>query len=349
MFLLYEFAIRKNYNIEFITLEYPIDRINYILENKADITGGALDSLSNANVSGLIFSYGTLWAETTLIIPKEYRKSEGKIQALDENYNVKENKTIYFPVKVGDKDTVSACVFPESYKYNEYALINCTNSDLKGVDPTKNGFKLGNSPDTLSLNNVEYNPNNLLNANNLTGRDIIDESDKTDFICLSNSSAEPETTIPSTVANITNITVATTNTTAVATTITTAVATTSITTLTTIATITNNTEIKELYYKTSKKKLSIGAVIGIVIPCAVVLVAAAILAFLRRRKYIPAPSYDQRLDKSDYKLAIQYPIQQVQDHRMAVKKITNITQQILQPEQAQKPINNPAGIVVKLP
>ena len=64
------------------------------------------------------------------------------MQALDENYSPKEKNKISFPLKVGDKDTVSICVFQENYAYNGYALFNYTILDLKGVDPTKNGLTL---------------------------------------------------------------------------------------------------------------------------------------------------------------------------------------------------------------
>ena len=130
------------------------------------------------------FSYPILSAGTILVVPREKRKLARKVKVLDENYNVKPNNTIYFSIKVGEQDTISTCIFPEYYAYNGYALINCTISDLKGVDPTKNGLKLGTSNDTLSLNNIEYNPTNLLNGNTLlSGRNIITESNKTDYIC----------------------------------------------------------------------------------------------------------------------------------------------------------------------
>lgn len=85
------------------------------------------------------------------------------------------------------------------YPYNGYALINCTISDLKGVYPTKNGLKLRKFKWYTCLNNVEYNPTNLLNGNTLLpGRNIISESNRTDYICY----VAPATTIPTTVPTV---------------------------------------------------------------------------------------------------------------------------------------------------
>ena len=315
VYIIYEFARYKSYNIEFITLENSGDRINYLLENKTDISAGAL-TITDERREDVSFSYPILSAGTSLVVSRENKQNPGKIQALDENYNVKPNNTIFFPVKVGDVDTISACVFPENYPYNGYALINCTISDLKGVDPTKNGLKLENSNDTLGLNNVEYNPTNLLNGNTLLpGRNIIAESNKTDYICYV---APP--TIPTTVPSVT--TVATT----------------------TIA-VKNSSLI---YYKSSKKGLSTGAIIGIIIPCAVALLAATIGAFMcRRGNGVVAPAYAQRLDTSNYKLNVvpQYPMQQYQVHQVPVQQVVQVQEVI--PVQKVVPVTKivPAQVV----
>lgn len=292
--LLYEFARQKNYNIEFITLENSADRIDYILDDKADISGGAL-TITEEREKVVDFSFPTLTAGTSLVVPREKRKLPGKVQTLDENYKPIENNTIYFPVQIGDRDTVSACVFPESYQYNGYALINCTISNLNGSDPTKNGLKLGISNDILGLSNVEYNPTNLLNGNTLLpGRNIINESNKTEYICYV---APPPTTIPTTIP---------------------------ITVTTTTVSIKNNSY---LYYKSSKKGLSTGAIIGIIIPCVVALLGASIGAFLCRRGSVP-PAYATRMDASNYKLNVvpQYPMQQFQVHQVPVQQVVPIQQ-----------------------
>ena len=326
VYLIYEFARQRNYGIEFITLQNSGDRINYLLENKTDISSGAL-TITDERKEIVDFSYPVLSAATSLVVSRENRKLPGKIQALDENYNVKPNNTIYFPVKVGDADTVSACVFPESYAYNGYALINCTISDLKGVDPTKNGLKLGISNDTLGLNNVEYNPTNLLNGNTLLpGSNIITESNKTDYICY----VAPASTILTTVPTVTTV-------------------------ATTIA-VKNSTF---LYYKSSKKGLSTGAIIGIIIPCAVALLAATLGAFMcRRGNAVAAPAYAQRLDTSNYRLNVvpQYPMQQIQVHQVPVQQVIPV-QQMVQVEQVvpvtkivpAKVITDPTAAIVNNP
>ena len=318
--LLYEFAKEKNYNIELITLENSGERISYITEDKADITGGAL-TITPEREKLVTFTYPILLAGTNLVVSREKRKLPGKIQVLDENYTPKENNTISFPVKVGDKDTVSVCVFPENFEYNELSLINCTIPDLKGVDPTKNGLTLGTSNDTLGLNNVEYNPTNLLNGNTLLpGYPIINESDKTNYICY----AEPlPTTVPPT---------------------------TTPTTVTTTTPPLNNSTLT--YYKSSKKRLSTGTIIGIIIPLAVALVGATIGAFLcRRGPPFPAPVYSQRLDTSSYKFnVVPYYPKQIQVNQLPVQQVIP-GQQIVPVQQVvtQQVVTDPTAVIVNNP
>jgi ABC-type amino acid transport substrate-binding protein len=318
--LLYEFAKEKNYNIELITLENSGERISYITEDKADIAGGAL-TITPEREKLVSFSFPILLAGTNLVVSREKRKLPGKIQVLDENYTPKENNTISFPVKVGDKDTVSVCVFPENFEYNELSLINCTIPDLKGVDPTKNGLTLGTSNDTLGLNNVEYNPTNLLNGNTLLpGYPIINESDKTNYICY----AEPlPTTVPPT---------------------------TTPTTVTTTTPPLNNSTLT--YYKSSKKRLSTGTIIGIIIPLAVALVGATIGAFLcRRGPPFPAPVYSQRLDTSSYKFnVVSYYPKQIQVNQLPVQQVIP-GQQIVPVQQVvtQQVVTDPTAVIVNNP
>jgi ABC-type amino acid transport substrate-binding protein len=320
--LLYEFARQQNYNIELIILENSSDRINYILQNKSDISGGAL-AITEEREKLVKFSFGTLLAGTSLVIPKERRKLPGKIGAFNEHYEPKENNTINYPVKVGDIETVSSCVFPESYPYNEYILINCTISDLKGANPNLNGLELGNSNDKIALDNVEYNPTNLLNGNTLLpGRNIIRESNKTEYICEGEAPTTlPATTIPTTV-------------------------------ITTTLSIKNSS----IYYKSSNG-LSSGAMIAIIIPCAVVLVGAAIAGFLYRRVLsIPAPVYAQRLDTSVYKFNVisKNPNQNTQVHQVPIQQVVpfqQITQveQVVPITQVKQVVTDPAAVVVNNP
>ena len=93
-----------------------------------------------------------------------------------------------FIVNIGEIETISYCNFPENYSYNESILINCTISDLKGIDPSKNGLYIKASTNLLMINNVEYNSINFLNANTLMpGYNIIFETNKTQYICYSSS------------------------------------------------------------------------------------------------------------------------------------------------------------------
>ena len=292
--LLYEFARFNHCDIEFTTLENLSDKIDYIINDKADITGGGL-IITEYRREIVSFSYPILTAGTSLVVQKEKRKVPNKIVVLDENYNKKTNNTIYFPVKVGDTDTTSFCVFPENYTYNEYILVNCTISDLKGVDPTTNGLKLGVSKDTLSLNNVEYNSTNLFNGNILLpGKNITVESNKTDYICYVDYSFSslPETIIPSIVSTpTTTLEIANQTTIPEITTIitTTPGTTTNPTTIperstipTTISEIGSNITNTTIIYnsKNNKSGLSSGTICAIVIPCVPILTFAAIASFL---------------------------------------------------------------------
>ena len=202
--LLYEFAREKNYSIEFITIENSGDRINYILDKKANITGGALINTEERRKL-VSFSYSYLYADTFLVISKEKTKHLGKIYILDNDYNIKLNNTINYNVKIGDIETISSCNFPKNFPFNEYSLINCTISDISNIDPFNNGLILGKSLDILDINNVEFDPVNFLNSNKLIpGRNIIMENNKNEYICYKTvPSIFQITTIPFTTLPIT--------------------------------------------------------------------------------------------------------------------------------------------------
>ena len=73
IFLLYEFTRAKNYSIEFITLENSGEILNYLLENKTDIAGGAF-TITDERKEVVDFSYPTLFAGTSLVVSREKRK-----------------------------------------------------------------------------------------------------------------------------------------------------------------------------------------------------------------------------------------------------------------------------------
>ena len=123
-------------------------------------------------------------------------------------------------------------------------------------------------------------------------------SNKTDYICYVAPTTQPVTTTPTTV------------------------------TTTTLA-IKNSSL---AYHKSSKKGLSTGSIIGIIILCAEALLGATIGAFLcRRGNAIPNPAYAQRLDTNNYKLNVvpQYPMQQIQVYQVPVQQVFQLSKSFL--------------------
>ena len=187
--LLYKFAKEKNYNIE-LTPIYEIEqRISYIEEEKADITGGWF-TITDERKEKVDFSEPFFTAGTVLVVRKDSKKDEIAIKVLDDKYNQKKNNAADILVKFPKRETNSSCVFPE--KYNETITINCTISDLKDIDPYSEGFEYVNSSDKIDITYLKLDAGNFINANKkLPGHKIITESDKSKKVCNTRPSPSP--------------------------------------------------------------------------------------------------------------------------------------------------------------
>ena len=99
------------------------DRVSYIEENKANITGGWFTIIDerkkSVNFSNPIHKVGTI-----LVSRVDRKKDNIALKVLDNNYNEKNNNDANVQVKFSDKIKNSFCVFPE--KYNDTIIINCT-------------------------------------------------------------------------------------------------------------------------------------------------------------------------------------------------------------------------------
>ena len=243
--LLYKFAKEKNYNINLTTIYEIEQRISYIEDGKANITGGWF-TITDERKEKVDFSDSFFTAGTVMVVRKDSKKDEIAIKVLDDKYNPKKNNNADILVKFPKRKTNSSCVFPE--KYNETITINCTISDLKDIDPYNEGFEYVNSSDKISITYSKLDVGNFIRADSkLPGHKIITESDKSKKICNGTSpspSPSPSTT-PSTTPSPSD-------------------------------------DNRTLYYqrKKSSSGLSTGGIIAIMIPCGLVLLGAAGFALM---------------------------------------------------------------------
>ena len=179
----------------------------------------------------------------------------------------------------------SSCIFPK--KYNDTIIINCTIYNITENNTYFEGFEYGNSTDKIKYVHYSFNATTFFNANKiLTNHTIIKESNKTGEICLTSNSS-------SNTSNISNVSD------------TSSVSNTS-------NTINNDDEEEEknqttnyltYFKKKSSRGLSTGAIIGIILPCEVVLLAISILALRCRNN---EPESRKEISSSEINLKIKY-------------------------------------------
>ena len=250
--LLYKFAKEYNYNINFMQVDVG-DRVSYIEENKANISGGWF-TITDERKKSVNFSNPIHNAGTVLVTRVDRKKDSITLKVLDNNYNEKTNNAANVQVKFSDKIKNSSCVFPE--KYNDTIIINCTISDLDNIDPYEEGFEFVNTTDKIQLIFSNLELNNFFQANSkISGHEnIITENDKSNKVCTSNSTSQE-----------------------------------------------NNT-IKPVIHKIkSSGGISTGAIIGIIIPCVVVLIAAiATAAVCYNKNKVPPSNFNSETVKDFY-------------------------------------------------
>ena len=245
--LLYKFAKEKNYNIELTPINEIDERISYIEDGKADITGGYL-TITDERKEKVDFSDAFYTSGTVMVVRKDGKKDEIAIKVLDDKYNQKKNNAADILVKFPKRETNSSCVFPE--KYNETITINCTISDLKDIDPYSEGFEYVNSSDKIDITYLKLDAGNFINANKkLPGHKIITESDKSKKVC--NGTRPSPSPSPSPYDN------------------------------------------RTIYNREKKKSgLSTGGIIGIMIPCGLVLLGAGGFALMGSGTPAALPQYN---------------------------------------------------------
>ena len=134
--LLYRFAKEKNYNINLEQVNI-IDRINYLQEDKANITGGWF-TITDDRKQSVNFSNPVYEGKTAFTVRVDSKKDSLTLKILDDNNSTKANNTANIQVRFPNATKNSYCVFPD--KYNETILINCTINNLTKINPYFEGF-----------------------------------------------------------------------------------------------------------------------------------------------------------------------------------------------------------------
>ena len=180
--IIYRLAKAKNYNIK-ITNVNSIERLTYIEEGKADISGGVLtiteERKKRVNFSNAIYKTGLAFAART-----ENKKDNIEIKILDNNYKEKSNNTAEIQIKFSNSIKNSSCVFPD--KYNDTILINCTISNLDNFNISKGGFEYVSTSDKINILSSNFELNNFFHANKkIVGlNNIIIEGNKDKIYCF---------------------------------------------------------------------------------------------------------------------------------------------------------------------
>ena len=179
--LLYQFAKDKNYNVNLTRINKTYDRINYISEGLANITGGMFSILEERK-QYIKFSNPILVTPTILAVRTDSKKDYYKTVIIDNNYKEKPNNNVDIEVNFSNITKKSSCVFP--IEYNDTIIINCTISNITENKTHYEGFQYGNSSDKIRFIYYDFDPKNFFNANSiLPGLNIIQESNKSNLIC----------------------------------------------------------------------------------------------------------------------------------------------------------------------
>ena len=180
--LVYMFAREYNYNVNFINLESnDSNRIDYLLEGKANITGGEF-SITEERKKIIHFSDIILESATILSCRTDSKKEYLTTHIVDNNYEIKPNNNIDIEVKFSNITKNASCVFP--VEYNNTIIINCTIFNITEKNPFYEGFEYGNTTDKIRFVYYDFEASNFFKANTiLPNQTILTESDKSKVIC----------------------------------------------------------------------------------------------------------------------------------------------------------------------
>ena len=183
--LVYMFAREYNYKVNLINLDLnESNRINYLLEGKANITGGHF-TITEERKKIIHFSDIILESATILSCRTDSKKEYLTTHIVDNNYDIKPNNNVDIEVKFSNITKNASCIFP--VKYNDTIIINCTIFNITEKNPFYEGFEYGNTTDKIRYNYYDFEANNFFKANTiLSNKNIITESDKSKVICHEN-------------------------------------------------------------------------------------------------------------------------------------------------------------------
>ena len=178
--LIYMFAKQFGYKVNFISLENDLQRISYLTEGKANITGGHF-TITDERKNYIHFSEPILRSATVLSVATQNKKEFMTNIVIDENGKNKPNNNVNIDVKFGNLTKTSSCIFPKNF--NDTIIINCT---ISNITENYTGFEYGNSTDKIKFMYYSFKATTFLNANTLLNNDsIIKQSNKSEIICKS--------------------------------------------------------------------------------------------------------------------------------------------------------------------
>ena len=128
--LVYMFARQFGYKVNFISLENDPQRISYLTEGKANITGGHF-TITDERKNYIHFSEPILRSATVLSVAAQNKKELMTNIVIDENGVQKPNNNVDIDVKFGNLTKTSSCIFPKNF--NDTIIINCTISNTRNT------------------------------------------------------------------------------------------------------------------------------------------------------------------------------------------------------------------------
>ena len=185
MDILYRFAKARNYYINLTSVNFT-ERITYIQEGKANITGGSF-SINEERKKFVHFSDPLYECQTVLAVRLDSKKEKITLFAQDPKFYEKKENSIDIQVKFGDQIKDSSCLIPNNF--NDTILLNCTISDISNVN-VSNGFEYFKSEDKILILYDYIEVDNLLQANTKIKDhpNIIQIGNTTNIICQSSPS-----------------------------------------------------------------------------------------------------------------------------------------------------------------
>ena len=178
--LIYLFAKEYNYQINFTKLENDSQRMTYLTEGKAEITGGHF-TITEGRKESIHFSEPILKTSTVFTVRTDSKKEYLTTIVVNENYEEKPNNNIDFKAIFSNATKNASCILPK--QFNDSIIVNCTIYNVTDIDPYNQGFEYGDSTDKIKFVYYSFNASNLYKANELIpGENIVTESNKTKSI-----------------------------------------------------------------------------------------------------------------------------------------------------------------------